>query len=515
MSRHSRARIPLALLLAAFTGCGSTVASQVPAAGTAAGGGLSGSGSDGLYTPGTGDPAQTAFGGAGSGIGGGVSDAPSATGSVSGPGGQALAPAGADPGGGLGGGPGAPASAPGAATTGPVKVGIVVVENNAAFGESLGVEGASNGDEPGNARALVKAINAAGGLAGRTIDPRYRLIRISEASKPSQQLYAEICAHFTEDDPVPVVLVTGVFDDTLWSCLTRKGVLGISQLPQYIGGKSTLGYDVIAPNAVSVPRQATLLADGLFNDGYYKGAAKVGIISTDDPIFRPVVEKQLVPALRQRGLTVSEPAFLPKVQGASDLGAVSAASGNAVLRFRSEGVDRVVFLEGSAAGALTFMRQADNQGYRPKYGMTSAQYPTTLTVNVPASQLEGAVVTSWVPSGDVTPQGAPVPPGRARCLAALKASGITYSAGTSPEVAALQQCDGLFLLADAAASVGAADLRSLRAGALRLGASWKPAVTVSGNLAPGRKDGAGSWHIARFDRSCTCFRTDPQRRPVP
>lgn len=482
----------------------------MPAQGTAAGSG-SGAVSDGLSAPVGSGAARDSYVGAGPAVGtsdGSADFIAGSSGGASGVGGNVPEPVAGRPGAHL-------PSAANAAASGPVKVGIVVTENNAAFGESLGVQGASNGDEPGNARALVKAINASGGLAGRRIDPRYRLVRISEASKSSEQMYAEICSHFTEDDPVPVVLVTGVFDDLLWSCLTKKGVLGISQLPQYIGGDSTLRLDVIAPNAVSIPRQSGLVAGGLFGIGYYKDAQKVGIISTDDAYFRPVVEKKLVPELRRLGLTLSEPVFLPRINGAKDLGAVSAASGNAVLRFRSEGVDRVVFLDGSAAGALTFMQQADNQGYRPKYGLTSAQYPNALAANVPASQLEGAVVTSWVPSGDVTPQGAPVPPGRSRCLAALKASGIAYPANTSPEVSALQQCDGLFLLADAATATGAADVASLRAGALRLGSTWKPAASVSGNLLAGRKDGTAAWHPARFNRSCTCFRADPRRQAIP
>lgn len=203
----------MARLLAAVTGCGSTVASQVPAAGTAAGDGLSGASSDGRSAPGVGGAAPDGYVGGssntvtGSGSGGAMAGT---AGGVSGVGGNGPVPAAGGPRSGSG-----SASGRTAAATGPVRVGIVVAENNAAFAESLGIKGASNGDEPGNARALVKAINAAGGLAGRQIDPRYRLIRVSDASETNTQIYAEVCAHFTEDEPVPVVLVTGVFEDSL------------------------------------------------------------------------------------------------------------------------------------------------------------------------------------------------------------------------------------------------------------------------------------------------------------
>jgi hypothetical protein len=511
MTGRRTASLAMAALISLLVGCGSTVQ---PSGTLTAPGGALGPDSSGLDATGSDELGDA-------GLGGAAVD----SGSVSGGGSPAGLP-GIDPlaGGGAPTRAGTPA-APGRAVDGagagagatadrsPFRVGIVVVENNAAVAESFGLEGVSNGDEQANARAIVKAINADGGLGGRPIDPRYYVIRATDSSKSNGQLYAEICEHFTADDPVSVVLVTGVFEDSMWSCLSKKGILGIGQLAQYIGNVRTLAYNVISPSSVSVERQADLLARGLFDAGFYKGAAKLGIVSTDDEVFRPVVEKRLIPALEKLDVPMAEPAYLPPVRSAQD--AASGAAGNAVLRFRSEGVDRVVFLQNSANGALMFMQQAESQGYRPRYGLTSAQYPTPLAANVPPAQLKDSIAASWVPSGDVAMKGAPVPPGRQRCLNALKTSGISYPAGTSPEVAALQQCDGLYLLASAARQGGAADATALRAGALALGTAWKPAVTVSGNLDPRRPDGAPTWHVARFDSSCTCYRADPQGRPIP
>jgi hypothetical protein len=75
----------------------------------------------------------------------------------------------------------------------PLRLGIVVSENNAAAAKSLGVEGIDNGDETANAKAIIAAVNREGGALGAPVQAVYYTAKLSDASRQSDQIYAEVC----------------------------------------------------------------------------------------------------------------------------------------------------------------------------------------------------------------------------------------------------------------------------------------------------------------------------------
>jgi ABC-type branched-subunit amino acid transport system substrate-binding protein len=407
------------------------------------------------------------------------------------------------------------ASGPPLSQVRPLRLGIVVTENNAALASTFGVKGVDNGDEPANAKAIVAQVNREGGVHGAPVQAVYYTAKISDASRPSDQLYTEICDYFTQDHATRVVLANGVFTDQLWACLKNRGAVGISGNPAYIGDRTTLGYPVLAPNGLGLERQLTAQVDALARGGYFTGSNKYALLSYDDVAFRGAVARSLKPALKARGITLTTEYYLPPINGAQDEGAHSSAAGSAVLRFRGDQVNRVIIAEGSAAGALFFMQQADAQGYRPRYGMTSAQFLNTLVSNVPASQLEGATALGWWPSGDLPTASHVNTPGRARCARALAAAHISYGVNSSQEQSAFDQCDMVFAAVDAARYAPGTSPTDVLNGAGALGSRWRSAAAVSSAFTTARHDAVNGYRVARFASACGCFNYTTPTVPIP
>jgi ABC-type branched-subunit amino acid transport system substrate-binding protein len=392
-----------------------------------------------------------------------------------------------------------------------LRLGIVVTENNAALASSVGLEGVDNGDEQRNAAAIVAAVNAAGGVGGRPVQPVYFTVKMSDANTPSDELYSRVCAYFTQDHDTRIVLASGVITDQLWACLKGRGGLGIGGNTAYVGDRTTLGYPVLAPNALGLERQLSAQVDALGAGGFFAGAQKYALLSYDDPKFRGAVTRSLKPALKARGITLTDEYYLPPINGLQDEGSHSTAAGSAVLRFRGDGVTRVILAEGSAAGALFFMRQADGQGYRPRYGLTSAQFLNTLAANVPASQLTGSVALGWWPSGDLPSDSVVRTPGRARCVAALARAGIHYAVNSSQEQTAFNQCDMVFAAVDSARAAADTSPAGVLRGARVLGGRWASAAAVQSSFAT--RDAVSGYRVALFAQACSCFRySGPNRR---
>jgi hypothetical protein len=158
------------------------------------------------------------------------------------------------------------------------------------------------------------------------------------------------------------------------------------------------------------------------------------------------------------------------------------------------------------------MRQADGQGYQPRYGLTSAQFLNTLAANVPASQLAGSVALGWWPSADL-PSGSVVrTPGRTRCVAALAKAGIHYGVNSSQEQSAFAQCDMVFAAVDSARASGDTSPAGVLRGAGVLGPRWASAAAVQSSFAT--RDGASGYRVALFTSGCSCFRYSGVTRPI-
>lgn len=398
-------------------------------------------------------------------------------------------------------------------TRGPIKVGIPYAagadEANAAAGSS-----ATTGNPQQQWMILINEVNGRGGVAGHRVEPIF--FRIDANGDFAAQSQAA-CSHFTEDHRVVAVLGSGInfTPASFYDCLDRAGVSVISS-----GGSSDRQDLAKRPlmllaNAMTLDRTVASTVEGLAAQGWLAEGARVGVVTYDEPTFRRAVAGPLRQALKQRGATLTEEQYVQFPQSTAGYGPIAAQTSNAVLRFNTERIDRVLFIEVGGEIALFFMQAAESQGYRPVYGLSSNDGGAVLAANVPKAQLRGARGIGWVPSIDVAPDHDPLTKaaGRQRCLKIFAAEGVTFSSANALAIGTTQ-CDLLRVLELAGARAGAMTGQGIAAGAMQLGTSFESAVTFSTAFGRDRRDGAASYRPTAFLGECECFRYVGGERPI-
>ena len=259
--------------------------------------------------------------------------------------------------------------------------------------------------------------------------------------------------------------------------------------------------------------------DRLVAEGYFHGwttstgqpgpgAAKVGLLGDDTAVGKRFIARMSA-RLHASGIEVAK-TFTYSDTVSSYGSSMSAA----VLSFASAGVTHVLTAPPTAAATLIFMETAEQQHYRPRYGMTSYLTPTQIALNAPAAQLNGAVGIGWNPGIDVEDAQDPGSPAERSCLATMARSGITFSSSHRfAKDAAFTLCDAIEIPVAGAALSGRLDPDGLFSGITALGPRFPVAVAFSNALTPAHRAVTGSARDLRFVPSCTCFAYDGPVRP--
>ena len=179
-----------------------------------------------------------------------------------------------------------------------------------------------------------------------------------------------------------------------------------------------------------------------------------------------------------------------------------------MLRLRAARVDRVLMLEAGIVAAA-FMREAERQGFRPRYALNSTMAPAGLPGEVPAAQLRGSEGAGFAPLLDVA-GGAdePAPPEtRGRCEEIYRAARVPTGGRTAAgQFAAVALCDAILTVRAAVESAPGTGAAEIAAAIERIGASRPAAVALATRLASDRHDGAAEVRRVRFDDRCGCMR---------
>lgn len=512
MRRNRMSACLLALLAtAAVTACGSTVQSAGPGTTSLGAGGVPGG--DGLGAPravdgsaplAAGDPAApTTAGGAvvpgGSATSGGTAAGPGAPGAGAG-------------------GAGAPAAGPAAASipeTGPgwdkstVYIGVATQKDVQQAFETVGVNGLNAGDQEGTAKAVAAELNRRGGLFGRKVQIVFRdHATIATAQDPSSTAQAT-CTYFTQDRPViaflnPVTLMDGA---ALRSCFAKARVPLLSASVASLDQKAAQAYApyLITSVAPTWDPFAAVLVSRLKAQGYFggwnastgeavPGTAKVGILIKTDEISSRIVD-----LLRKR----VEAAGAPGVEVYSFKEGAEMSS--AVLQFRGRGVTHVISTDGALLG---FMLAAEDQGYRPRYALSSFLTPAALLEGTaPPRQLIGSIGAGWSPSVDVTDARDPgdTGPGETECKAILKKGGQTFEGKRLAEAVGYAFCDGLRLIVSSAVAGGGLTGPQVAAGMQSAGPRLQSSFGFGNGLGQGRFFLPGAVRDLAYDTRCRCF----------
>lgn len=410
------------------------------------------------------------------------------------------------------GGGGRPAPAPAPAANGPgvstteIKVGIAFLADRDTANQSLfGSAVPSTGDVRKLHEAMIAYVNATGGVAGRKLVPVIYGYKSSETLSNPQGVQQAVCAHFTEDNKVFAAFLEDA-GALLVDCLAKRDVVTIgSDAVPYHDEK---GFDahrqhLFYASTFNLSRIARTLARGLAAQAFFSGDARVGAVAVDNPEFRGAHElyKKEVAAA---GGNVVEEAFI----NGDDLSQATNQISNAVLRFHTAGINRVTFLEPQGVNFVLWGQAAERQGYRPRYGLNSGQFPEALKDLFPPEQLRGAVGVVWNPAYDVHEKGEPaLPPRRNLCLEIQAKAG--NKAASRVQVGAMSKtCDFYFFLREILARAPQVSSSQVRATVDALGRAYTPALTLGAQHGPNRHDGAGGFLNLRYDDPCRCFLTD-------
>src|SRR4051794_9917535 len=244
--------------------------------------------------------------------------------------------------------------------------------------------------------------------------------------------------------------------------------------------------------------------------GFLTRSSRVGVVIEGCPIDDRVYKNALEPALHRAGLTVAATSRTRCFMSLPDFGGMASDTQSAVLAFRQQNVDRVMFVSEAAEGnlVLVFAEAADAQKYTPGYVLDSTGSPAILAANLPPSQLANARGVGWIPALDTQNRGQlrPGPAGRA-CLGRFEQQGL-HAASSADFYTAYSACDG-FGFADALlrASRGDAAVASVLSALDTIGNRYAAASTVDGSVvvSRSRRSGAGAGRLFAFAGDCACF----------
>jgi hypothetical protein len=376
----------------------------------------------------------------------------------------------------------------------PVEVGIGVDGNNSTFAAAFGVS-QSQPDEQRIAAAVVADINRTGGLAGHPIAPVYAVFDNTSNDWVAQD--EAICAAFTQDHHVAVAVRTDDIFGPLDACLAKARVPlvlweSVFRESSWHAAAPGLRY---TPDEATGPRTYEALVSRMAATKRWGAATRIGLVRYDRPDQADIERDGVRPALARHGLKLADAAAVHTPASFSDLGSTSSEVANVILKFRQEGITDVVFMGGDVS--FLFANAAESQQYRPRYALTSFDFPNLM----PVAQLHGAFGIGWHPTVDLTSRRAPTP-GTKRCDRALSGTGAVPD-GTGSERLYVT-CDHLYFLQAVYAAAGAVGPGAFSRGVARLGAGFAPAFTFAVDAAR-RPDGLMAFRDVRFDEGCSCL----------
>lgn len=409
------------------------------------------------------------------------------------------------------------AGAPLGVTGGTISLGILV-QDFSGSASAFAIKDSVYGDQKAQAQATINFINNNGGIAGRKVVPVFHVNNAQNGTFASQAQAA--CSTFTEDHHVFAV-TPSTFDMTdLVACLARHNT-------PLVAADGSFGYDadqaemdqygdyLYAPNVINFSRLGFWI-DHLADVGFLKPTTPIGVLYMDEPQFRRTLDNVVRPHLAARGLQLTDAASIANPSNEADVSGDAAGASSAVLRFRSKGITRILFVESQPVIPFLFLPEAQAQGYHPLYGLSTYDGPEWLSQNAPAVQLAGAVGLGWMPARDVgAAQDPGGNPGAAQCMDIMKRAGVETDADRSEALSALWFCSDLFFLKAALDRAPAITPAGLRAGVEALGRTWTSPLNFGNLFGPRRHDGAAEARPFTFNSGCGCFQYSGGASQIP
>lgn len=375
--------------------------------------------------------------------------------------------------------------------------------------KSAGGKGFTLGDQEGIAEAVVRDINANGGIGSRQVELVFydmsndKFVNQSGRSQAAQ----EACSRWTEDQPVFAVVnvLTSFHDETLVSCLASQQtpLVHVNVVLRPASMYARYSPSMYSGHSASMERFASGLVRRLLANKYFHGGwdsdpntpgveqTRVGVLSRRD-VYGAEFQKLVSNELHRAGTSASA-----TYEWDGNLSTVSNSMNEAVLKFRREGITHVI-TQFNTLGL--FAIAADSQRYTPRYGINSDNTPNFIQENVPKSQLRGALGIGYRPRSDVDKANDPgvISKAQKRCRQTLNAAGHDQFSSVGWDA-----CDGFSLLATGVER-GGLSVEGLRNGVGRI-QSIDAAATFGLGFPNGRVDGGAAVRDLLYRVNCECF----------
>jgi hypothetical protein len=220
----------------------------------------------------------------------------------------------------------------------------------------------------------------------------------------------------------------------------------------------------------------------------------------------------LSPALQAHGLALTQDAVISAPSSINAFGGLQTQLQTAILKFKSAGVNRVLFLTDVGTVDLFWYAMAKSQNYFPRYGLSSNQQMSVFVDMAPPPTLNGSVGVGWNPFYDVKP--AQDPGGSAAATVCKQVLNNPKDAPAGRNA----KCDSLFFLKagfDKAQSSGDVSVQGFQKAVASLGSSFQPAEVFSTTFGPGLYDGPSTYRVYQYSTSCNCFQYTSAAQPMP
>jgi hypothetical protein len=282
----------------------------------------------------------------------------------------------------------------------------------------------------------------------------------------------------------------------------------------FVTGSSTLHDEadyaqtpyVVSPAEVSASALATAMAKLVLSRGYGTKLAPIGLINYDIPEYDRAADNEIKPLLSAAGVKLTQykiaaPASTPDIANSVTI------LESAELKLKAEGIKTVMFL---CAGCYSlFAQAASQQGYYPRYILSSMDGPEGLSGSSYAKDLGTSVVLGYQPAFDqnsyAQPKTMAFNPTFNLCRKIELASGQVTSAVAL--ATSLDVCEDVMDIYAAAQANPTEDITSasLLQGLLSLGKTHLSGMSFATDLTPSRHAGAASFRTMTWSSGCACL----------
>jgi hypothetical protein len=409
------------------------------------------------------------------------------------------------------------AAAPGITDT-KIYIGVPWSDAGAANEAFTGAQLNSDARKPFD--AMIDEINKGGGIAGRKVEAIYKEYSVTSSETVDQQQQAA-CEHWTHDNHV--FAIEGA-SDILRQCGEQAGAITLSPVSVSVPGDFQKYPHYVEVSGMNLYRVGDVTVTGLYREGYFSGSVKLGVVLWDEPNYRAALENGYMPALREHGIKLAtEPAYISSPQTADDLAAASADVNNAVLRFQSQGITHVLLIDGStplcrgACLGTLFMRRAESQSYRPRYGLNPGNAAADAQEQglYPTEQLRRSISVEWDDSDEGADEGWRLNKARETCYAIMRKHNVPMTNGNE-QADARTACEMLWFLQtiiDVKMPGNVITADAFIAGVNSLGWDFPSPTSYATHFSAAQHDGIAAARNTEFVNSCDCYKyvTDPYR----